>query len=340
MSHFLLFPDSPEARKAKKKPRIVELVSYASSPEKQGASRRLSPDSDIEMFEDNLTGASGRLSPDSDIEMFEDNLTESTQRKENRDGRLADVFMSGSQPVNALAPPFSTANNRSSDTLPIASDDEPEVSGNRKPWGSETRLGANAYAQNRQAATALSKKLRITSLTQSFSSAKINRDKIPIASNDEYEQAPNGWQGTSQTMRNAKNPTNCADNPIATLSLGSSPMSPTPFRPSAVFQRSFSESASNMDDQQAHAKQETNKMKSALKAKIHATSKPMNTEEKLRYEKLRDMKRKLVSKGPSEAGPSSVTRKNGKYSINTPLPILTVVRRHSRHSSAIDPGTI
>lgn len=145
MSHFLLFPDSPEAQKAKKKPRIVELVSYASSPEKQGSRGRLSPDSDIEMFEDNLTGT-GRRSPDSDIEIFEDNLTESTQHKENRDGRLADVFMSGSQPVNSLAPSFPTANRRS-DTLPIASDDEPGVCGSRKQWGSETKLGANAHAR-------------------------------------------------------------------------------------------------------------------------------------------------------------------------------------------------
>lgn len=235
---------------------------------------------------------------------------ESTQHKAVQ---LADVF---SQPVNS-APPVSTPN-RSTDTLPIASDDEPEVCGDRESWGSETRHEANAHAQNRQAAAAFSKKLRITSLTQSFSSARINRDKTPIASDIEYEQASNGWRGEAQTMGRAKIPTNnlSADNPTATtasVALGSSPMSPTPFRPSAVFQRSFSESASNMN-QQAHAKQDTDKMKSALKAKISATSKPMNTEEKLSYEKLRDLKRKLVSKA-GEAGPSSVTR---KYSI-TPL---------------------
>lgn len=235
---------------------------------------------------------------------------ESTQHKGNQDVRLADVF---SQPVNS-APPFSTAN-RSTDTLPIASDDEPGVCGDTEPWGSETRLRANAHAQNRQSAASFSKKLRITSLTQSFSSAKLNSDEIPIASDIEYEQASNGWRDKAQAMGRAKTPTNnlSADNPIATtasVALGSSPMSPTP---SAVFQRSFSESASNMN-QQAHAKPDTDKMKSALKAKIHATPKPMNTEEKLKYEKLRDLKRKLVSKS-GEAGPSSVTR---KYSM-TPL---------------------
>jgi hypothetical protein len=93
--------------------------------------------------------------------------------------------------------------------------------------------------------------------------------------------------------------------------------------------------ASNIEAQQAQMEKDKHNMRSELKAKVKAGAQQMDDEEKLRYGKLRDLKKKLVSRiqvgaagpssagssssGPSSAGPSSATRKYGRRSINIPL---------------------
>jgi hypothetical protein len=91
---------------------------------------------------------------------------------------------------------------------------------------------------------------------------------------------------------------------------------PPPFHLSPVSGRSVAERASDRDGQPAIVE-----MKSVLKAKIHTAAKTMSEEEKVGLKKLRDLKRKLLSKEVGAAEPSSVvaTRKYGKCSIKNPL---------------------
>jgi hypothetical protein len=273
VSHFLLFPDSPEAQKVKKRPR-VELVSYASSPEKQSC---------------------GRSSPDSDSEMFDGQMeTLHAQHKASRDGRLADAVTFGSQPVNP-PPLFSTANT-SNETLPIASDAEHGDYSNSEPQGQSIPFDSLPVSKNPPIhsltkssfaasipydSLPMSKNPPIHSLTKSFFAASIGND-MPIAD----EQTSDGRQMIGANRH--------ANHPIAPISFGSSTLSATD-------------------------KQESHNMRSVLREKIHDTAKAMSEEEKLRYDQLRERKRMLVSGKVGAAGPSSVTRKYSRCSINTRL---------------------
>lgn len=90
ISYFVCFPDSPEAQKTTKRSR-VNLVAYASSPEKDDQQVASDYNSDIEMFD--------------------------FRTKADRSGLFE------SESINSFTPSIST-DNRSNDTLPLASDDE------------------------------------------------------------------------------------------------------------------------------------------------------------------------------------------------------------------------
>jgi len=294
----------------------MELVSYESSPEKPATN---GPDSDAEMS-DNRRGASlGAQSQGNhrraDIEMLDH--TETTlchQHERNREGRLADAFMFRSQPANSLQPSFSTSNRKR--TLSI----EPEDFGNREPCGSETMLGANIRAQGKgiqdehPAAMSMSKIRRINSLTDSFSTAGISDDI-------EVEQYLNGGQlkHKAQTMVGANlradNPNLRVYNSTVTASLSLvPPVSSASFPPSAISQRSFGEG--DIEDLDR-----TQELRGRMKSMLKGAKKPMNEEEKAKYNRLHDFKIKLVGEkvSHSAAGPSSVTRRQSRCSNNVPL---------------------
>jgi hypothetical protein len=218
------------------------------------------------------------------------------QHKASWDGRLADAVTFGSQPVNPPPPLFSTANT-SNETLPIASDAENGDYSNSEPQGKSIPFDNLPVSKNPPIhsltkssfaasipydSLPMSKNPPIHSLTKSFFAASIGNDTLPIAD----EQTSDGRQMIGANRR--------ANNPIAPISFGSSTLSATD-------------------------KQERHNMRSVLREKIHGTAKAMSEEEKFKYDQLREHKRMLVSGKVGTAGPSSVTRKYSRCSINTRL---------------------
>lgn len=207
VSHLVLFLDSPEVQRAKKRSR-VELILHSSVPEKDGRAVSGNPDLDIEMSESlqpvsksvpssfhsfsaicdpsnedvpiSSDGEDERRAHPSNKKHFETEITLAenihAQSKGDQDDFSADV-------VASCTPSFSTANG-SDDIASCSENERPAPVPNDGRRGTEAVLGA----QSKRNQSDLLVMLPVTSFAPSFSMVNRTYNKSPITSDSENEQ--------------------------------------------------------------------------------------------------------------------------------------------------------